>query len=81
MGNVIRDNILIGCKKPFGLSKDVKPEWLDRDNNLIAEMADYSSLPAAGASRLDLARLPEIWRKVPGFEPIPFEKIGPAGMP
>lgn len=81
MGNLMHNNILIGCKKPFGLSGDVKPEWLDRQGNLIAEMADYPSLPAAGKSKLDLTTLPEIWKNVPGFEPIPFEKIGPAAMP
>ena len=29
------------------------------------------------AGPLDLKTLPQIWMKVPGFEPIPFEKIGP----
>ena len=81
MGNLMHRNILIGCKKPFALSGDVKPEWLDRKDNLIAEMADYPSLPAAGQGELDLTILPAIWKNVPGFEPIPFEKIGPDGMP
>ena len=78
MGNSIRDNIIIGCKKPFDLSKDVDPAWLDRENNPVLSMEDVPTLLAKGAAKkLDLARLADVWKKVPGFPPIPIEKIGP----
>ena len=78
MGNSMRDNILIGCKKPFSLHKDVETSWLDRDNNRIWSMEDFPDLIIKGSTKkLDLAKLSAIWKKVPGFEPIPIEKIGP----
>jgi len=78
MGNVMKNNIFINCKKPFALSKGVKEEWLTRDNNPVFQAADFPFLPAEeSAGPLDLKTLPQIWKKVPGFEPIPFEKIGP----
>ena len=81
MGNVMRSNIFIGCKKPFALARGVKPEWLSRENNPEWQAADFPFLPASeSAGTLDLTKLPEIWKKVPGFEPIPFAKIGPEGM-
>ena len=80
MGNVMEDNLFIGCKEPFSLTKEVKPEWLTRDRNHEFRMADFPFLPnsAAGAV-LDLARLPEIWKDIPGFEPIPVTRIGLRG--
>ena len=81
MGNVMRNNIFIACKKPWALAKDVKPEWLTRENNQEFQMADFAFLPASAAdASLDLTKLPEIWKNVPGFEPIPFYRIGPKGM-
>ena len=81
MGNVMRSNIFISCKKPFALAKGVKAEWLARENNPEWQAADFPFLPASeSAGPLDLAKLPEIWQKVPGFESIPFAKIGPKGM-
>ncbi len=77
LGNVMQGNILIGCKRAFGLSKDVKEEWLDRKDNLIKELADFPAMPTAESGKpLDLSVLPAIWREVPDFEPIPIEKIG-----
>lgn len=77
MGNVMHSNIIIGCKRPFALSKDVKEEWLDRKDNLVKELADFPSIPSAASGKpLDLSVLPAIWEQVPGFEPIPIDKIG-----
>ena len=81
MGNVMRHNIFIDCKRPFALAKGVKPEWLTRENNPVWKTSDFAFLPASpAAGGLDLSKLPEIWKRLPGFEPIPFEKIGPKGM-
>lgn len=80
MGNVMRDNIFIDCKQPWALAKDVKEEWLTRENNPEWQAADFPFLPAsAETGPLDLTKLPEIWKKVPGFEAIPVERIGPEG--
>ena len=46
-----------------------------REGNLILEAADYPPPPDQNQA-LDLGRLKELWSKVPGFEPIPVEKIG-----
>ena len=69
------------CKSPFALAKNVKAEWLTRENNPEWQVADFPFLPAStDGGSLDLAKLAEIWKNVPGFEPIPVERIGPAGM-
>lgn len=81
MGNVMQNNLFIGCKTPFALSKDVKPEWLMRENNAEFQLAEFPFLPAsASGASLDLSSLAEIWKRVPGFEPIPVERIGPKGL-
>jgi parallel beta-helix repeat protein len=81
MGNVMHDNVFVGVKQPFALSKDVKPEWLDRKNNVEYKMSDFRFLPAHAKDKpLDLGDLPRIWRKVEGFEPIPIDRIGLKGM-
>lgn len=78
LGNVLHENILIGCKKPFELQQGTDQKWLDRANNPQWELSDFPGLIGEAApAQLDLAQLPAIWRKVPGFVPIPFEKIGP----
>jgi parallel beta-helix repeat protein len=80
LGNSIRDNILIGCQKPFALSKGVEQQWLNKKNNAQWSLDDFPSVPAAGSDeKLDLSKLPAIWQKVPGFQPIPIEKIGLPG--
>jgi len=80
MGNVMRNNIFIQCKQPWALAKGVEQEWLTRENNPELQATDFPFLPAsAEAGPLDLAKLPEVWAKVPGFEPIPVERIGPNG--
>jgi hypothetical protein len=77
MGNSIRSNLLVGCAKPFGLAGDVKTEWLDRQHNVEWPSTELPFLPEPGSDEpLDLTRLSEAWKKVPGFEPIPVEKIG-----
>jgi hypothetical protein len=81
MGNVMRNNIFVECKQPFALSKDVKTEWLRRDGNLEVKARDVPFVPApAEGIALDLKLLPKLWERVDGFEPIPFEKIGPKGL-
>ena len=82
LGNSMRHNILIGCEKPFALAKGVEEEWLDRENNPEWSVKDFPFFPGEGSSdKLDLAKLPNVWRKVSGFPPIPIEKIGLAGLP
>ena len=82
LGNVMQHNLFIGCKEAFALSKDVKPEWLTRADNPEWQMAEFPFLPATAAAgtTLDLARLAEIWQRLPGFEAIPVERIGLKGM-
>jgi len=78
MGNSMRDNILIGCPKPFDLRKGVDPEWLDRANNVEWPLDEFPELFEGGSPpRLNRSKLPAVWEKVAGFEPIPIEKIGP----
>ncbi len=80
MGNVLRGNILIGCQQPWALAKDVKPEWLTRENNPEFAMEDFPFLAGElTGKRPDLSRLPEIWERVPGFKAIALEKIGLQG--
>jgi len=81
LGNVMRSNIFVGCQNAFALAKEVKPEWLTRENNPEFQRADFPFLPPAGpGAALDLTKLAEIWRRVPGFEPIPVERIGLRGL-
>jgi len=69
---------MIGCKKPFDLRKEVDPKWLDRANNAEWQLTDFPELFEGGPpARLKLSKLPAVWQTVPGFEPIPFEKVGP----
>ena len=80
LGNVMRRNLFIGCKVAFALAKDVNEAWLTREGNLEWPLAEFPFLPASAATgTLDLQRLPEIWGRVPGFEPIPVDRIGPKG--
>jgi len=80
LGNSMHENLLIGCEKPFALSKGVEPEWLDRENNPEWSLKDVPVIPAKGSpGKLDLAKLPSLWQKVPGFRPIPIERIGLEG--
>ncbi len=78
MGNVIRGNLMIGCRKPFDLRQGVDPAWLDRADNLERPLSDFPKLiDEALPTKLDLSQLPKIWAELPGFEPIPIERIGP----
>lgn len=82
LGNTIHDNILVGCKKPFALSKGVKEEWLDRENNPERSVEDFPFLPAEGSTeKLDFSKLSTLWQKLPAFQPIPVDKIGLTGLP
>jgi parallel beta-helix repeat protein len=77
LGNVMRHNIFVSCATPWALNKEVKHEWLTREGNIELQASDFSFLPDdPNAGSLDLSKLPEIWEKVPGFEPIPYERIG-----
>jgi len=41
------------------------------------ELKDLPGLVCEGTDgHLDLRKLPDVWRKVAGFEPIPIERIG-----
>ena len=78
MGNSMRDNIMIGCQKPFDLRKEVDPTWLDRANNSEWPLTEFSDLFAGEPpGKLNLTKLPSVWQRVSGFEPIPFDQIGP----
>ncbi len=77
-GNSMHENIMIGCKTAFDLKKEVDPQWIDRANNPEWSLADFPELFEAGTpARLILAKLPAVWEKVAGFEPIPIDRIGP----
>ncbi|MBN2295278.1 MAG: right-handed parallel beta-helix repeat-containing protein [Pirellulales bacterium] len=77
MGNSMHNNIMIGCEKPFALTKDVKESWLDRKNNPASKAEDFPGLVSKGdPPKLNLSKLPAVWKKVSGFEAIPIEKIG-----
>jgi len=77
LGNVLHENILIGCKKPFELKQGTDQNWLDRANNPQWELKDFPGLVVEGkTARLVLTKLPDVWRRVEGFSPIPVEKVG-----
>lgn len=78
MGNSMHGNIMIGCKKPFDLKKEVDPLWVDRSGNVEWQLTEFPELFEGGTpARLNLSRLAAIWQRVSGFEPIPIDKIGP----
>lgn len=82
LGNLIRDNLIIGCAKPFALSRDVQEDWLHRENNHESSVADVPGISGEGPTlTLDLSQLPALWKDIPDFPPIPVEKIGIAGLP
>lgn len=77
-GNRMHANIMIGCPKPFDIRKEVDPQWLDRAGNVEWPLTEFPELfDGQTPGRLDLAKLPAVWAKVPGFEPIPIDRIGP----
>ena len=81
MGNAMDNNIFIECGTDFALADDVKEEWLTRSNNHTWQAEDFPFLPLPGGEApLDLQTLRRIWSQVPGFEAIPFDKIGPQGL-
>jgi len=78
LGNAMHANIFVGCQKPFDVRKEVDPAWLDRANNVELPLAEFPELlEGQPPARLNLAKLPAVWQRVDGFEPIPIEKIGP----
>jgi hypothetical protein len=82
LGNSMQGNVFLGCQKPFDIRKEVDPQWLDRAGNVEWPLSEFPELVEAGPPpRLNLARLPALWQKVPGFEPIPFDRIGPGAQP
>ncbi|MGM0488513.1 MAG: right-handed parallel beta-helix repeat-containing protein [Planctomycetota bacterium] len=81
LGNVMRDNIFIACDEPWALRDEVKEEWLTRENNVQWPATKFPFLPqSAENGELDLAKLPQIWKHLPGFDPIPYQKIGPGRL-
>jgi len=77
LGNVLRENALVGCERPFELKDGTDQKWLDRANNAVLELKDLPGLVCEGTDgHLDLRKLPDVWRKVARFEPIPIERIG-----
>lgn len=81
VGNVIQDNLLIDCKKPYAISKGIKEEWLSRANNIELTRAEAQILfKQDSAKPFVLSNLPAVWKQVTGFQPIPIQKIGPAGL-
>ena len=77
MGNAMRNNFIVGCEKPWSLSRDVKAEWLDRSNNLELKLADVPVLDRwKSTGKIDLVELSTLWKQLPEFEPIPVERIG-----
>jgi len=77
LGNSMHHNLLIGCDKPFSLSKDVDERWLDRAGNMPYELSDIPALEGWEASQeVDLAELRTWWEQLPEFPSIPIEKIG-----
>ncbi len=80
VGNVLCDNILISCEKPYRISKGIEEAWLGRKNNHEWTLDDFPFLPGEDSNeKLDLEELKAIWEKVPGFEAIPIDKIGLPG--
>jgi parallel beta-helix repeat protein len=78
LGNSMHENIMIGCKKPFDVRKEVDPQWLDRANNPEWPLTEFPDLlEGEPPAKLKLAKLPAVWQKVTGFEPIPIHEIGP----
>jgi hypothetical protein len=74
----MHENIMIGCKKPFDVRKEVDPQWLDRANNPEWPLTEFPDLlEGEPPAKLKLAKLPAVWQKVTGFEPIPIHEIGP----
>jgi hypothetical protein len=75
-GNVLEHNVLVACKTPVSLTG--KPEQFKHST-----IRDNPELPLAEAgfvdpSTLDFRLRPEssVFKKIPGFTPIPFERIG-----
>jgi len=77
LGNVIRRNVAVGCKKWLNAGGDVRPH-LDRvvfEDNLVLEGEDPGFVDAAtGDFRLRGDSI--IPGRIPGFQPIPFDQIG-----
>jgi hypothetical protein len=80
LGNVLHENILIGCAKPFELKNGTDQKWLDRANNPEWSPADFPGLIKEGPpARLDLANTPRRLEKVAASSRFRSTKIGPRG--
>jgi hypothetical protein len=75
-GNVIERNITVACPKPLDLAG--KPA--DFAGNTIRDNLDLGAEDArfVNAAQLDYRLRPDspVFKKLPAFQPIPFEKIG-----
>ncbi|MHB8899133.1 MAG: right-handed parallel beta-helix repeat-containing protein, partial [Thermoguttaceae bacterium] len=59
MGNLMHGNLMIGCKMPFDLKKEVDSKWLDRENNVELPLGEAAGLIEEGSPpRLNLSKLP-----------------------
>jgi hypothetical protein len=75
-GNVLEANVLVGCKVPVHLSgkkDELRFNTIGTNLELTEKEAAFRN-PAQG----DFGLKPEsaVFKKLPGFKPIPFEKIG-----
>lgn len=70
--NTVRCNVVYGCK-PMGLAKEVVAFGTVADNLMLDEPPGF-----VDAARLDLRLRDDspIFKKLPGFQRIPFEQIG-----
>ena len=76
VGCVIERNVAVGCEKTVDLHGNPK-------DLSVVTVRDNATLPLEDLGFADLAKLDlrmnlnaAVFKKVPGFEPIPFEKIG-----
>ncbi len=77
LGNVVERNVAVDCEKWLNAGGDVRP-YLDRvvfQDNLVLEGEDPGFVDRQ-ANNFQLKDDSIVYKKVPGFERIPFERIG-----
>lgn len=77
LGNVVERNVAVDCDKWLNAGGDVRP-YLDRvvfHDNLILEDEDPGFVNR-DAKNFQLKPDSIVYQKIPGFEPIPFDRIG-----
>ncbi len=75
VGNTLEQNVLVDCPEPLHLSDKEQLRFSKIENNLILKMEEAGFVNAAA---LDFRVKPgaALYQRLPGFQPIPFEKIG-----